>query len=128
MTAPSEPPSDQASEPLTTALEWTEDGARRSAHWHSENQSAAPTQVTVISDDITADAAYRLARSGAALLWRGDYHNGRQLLQAMDRRVKRHSARRGGEPANTVAAEAAVRGHSKRSVAPSPIVPVCSVR
>ena len=82
-------------EPSTTALDWTEDGAQRSAHWHSENQSAAPTQVTVISDDITADAAYRLARSGAGLLWRGDYHNGRQLLQAMDRRVKRHSARRG---------------------------------
>ncbi|MGO2940885.1 MAG: methyltransferase [Brevibacterium aurantiacum] len=79
-----------------TELEWTEDGARRSATWHSENQSAAPTQVTVISDDITADAAYRLARSGTALLWRGDYHNGRQLLQAMDRRFKRHSEHLGG--------------------------------
>ena len=83
-------------EPAATALRWTEDGAERSATWHSENQSAAPAQVTVISDDITADAAYRLARSGTALLWRGDYHNGRQLLQAMDRRFKRNSARRGG--------------------------------
>ncbi|MBM6590212.1 class I SAM-dependent methyltransferase [Brevibacterium sp. RIT 803] len=80
-----------------TALRWTEDGSLRSATWHSENLSAAPAQVTVISDDITADAAYRLARSGTGLLWRGDYHNGRQLLQAMDRRFKRHSARRGGE-------------------------------
>lgn len=79
-----------------TALGWTEDGAQRSATWHSENQSAAPAQVTVISDDIAADAAYRLARSGTGLLWRGDYHNGRQLLQAMDRRFKRHSARHGG--------------------------------
>lgn len=78
-----------------TGLDWTEDGVRRSALWHSENQSAAPEQVTVISDDITADAAYRLARSGTGLLWRGDYHNGRQLLQALDRRFKRHSARRG---------------------------------
>ncbi|MDN6529112.1 MAG: methyltransferase [Brevibacterium sp.] len=74
-------------------LEWIEDGVHCSANWHSENQSAAPAQVMVISDDITADAAYRLARTGAGLLWRGDYHNGRQLLQAMDRRFKRHSAR-----------------------------------
>lgn len=84
-------------EPSAAALEWTEDGVRRSAIWHSENQSAAPTKVTVIRDDITADAAYRLARSGTGLLWRGDYHNGRQLLQAIDRRFKRHNARRGCE-------------------------------
>lgn len=82
-------------EPSATALDWTEDGIQRTANWHSENQSAAPKQLTVISDDITADAAYRLARSGTGLLWRGDYHNGRQLLQAMDRRFKRHSARTG---------------------------------
>lgn len=78
-----------------TVLDWTEDGAARSAIWHSENQSSAPARVTVVSDEITADAAYRLARSGTGLLWRGDYHNGRQLLQAMDRRFKRRSARRG---------------------------------
>lgn len=80
-----------------TVIDWTEDGAQRSASWHSENQTPAPTQVAVVSDDITADAAFRLARSGTALLWRGDYHNGRQLLQAMDRRLKRQGIRgRGG--------------------------------
>ena len=78
-----------------TEIDWTEDGVEHSARWHSENQSPAPTQVVVIGDDITADAAYRLARSGTALLWRGDYHNGRQLMQALDRRFKRHQARRG---------------------------------
>lgn len=88
-------PSTAGSDLSATRLGWTEDGQRCSASWHSENQSAPPEQVTVIGDDITADAAYRLARSGTGLLWRGDYHNGRQLLQAMDRRFKRHSARRG---------------------------------
>ena len=32
---------------------------------------------------MNADTAYRLACEGTALLWRGDYHNARQLLQAM---------------------------------------------
>jgi SAM-dependent methyltransferase len=33
--------------------------------------------------------AYRLACEGTALLWRGDFHNARQLLQALARRVDR---------------------------------------
>ena len=36
-----------------------------------------------------ADAAYRLACEGTALLWRGDFQNARQLLQALARRVDR---------------------------------------
>jgi len=41
---------------------------------------------------MTADAAYRLACEGTALLWRGDYQNARQLLQAMARRAdSKHS-------------------------------------
>ena len=38
---------------------------------------------------MTADAAYRLACEGTAILWRGDFQNARQLLQAMARRVDR---------------------------------------
>jgi SAM-dependent methyltransferase len=79
-----------------STITWTEDGVELSAGWRSENRSAAPTQVKVIGDDITADAAFRLARSGIGLLWRGDYHNGRQLLQALDRRFTRNHAGRAG--------------------------------
>jgi hypothetical protein len=44
----------------------------------------------VIADDQTpADTAFRLASEGTALLWRGDFQNARQLLQAMARRVDR---------------------------------------
>jgi methylase of polypeptide subunit release factors len=46
----------------------------------------------VIDDQTTADAAYRMAREGKALLWRGDFHNARQLLQAMARRVDKRFA------------------------------------
>ena len=38
---------------------------------------------------MTADAAYRLASEGTALLWLGDFQNARQLLQAMARRIDR---------------------------------------
>ena len=75
-------------------VHWTEDNQQCSASWHSENNASAPARVVVVGDDITANAAYRLARSGSALLWRGDYHNARQLLQALGRRVDRAAARR----------------------------------
>lgn len=34
-----------------------------------------------------ADVAYRLICAGTHLLWRGDFHNARQLLQALGRRI-----------------------------------------
>lgn len=42
---------------------------------------------------MTADAAYHLACEGTAILWRGDYQNARQLLQAMARRIDRKPRR-----------------------------------
>jgi SAM-dependent methyltransferase len=46
-----------------------------------------------VDDKLTADAAYRLASEGTDLLWRGDYHNARQLLAAMARRADRKRQR-----------------------------------
>lgn len=68
---------------------WSEDGEPRSARWHSESGTPPPTRVVVCDDRITADAAFRLASEGTALLWRGDFQNARQLLQAMARRIDR---------------------------------------
>ncbi len=47
---------------------------------------------------MTADAAYRLACEGTALLWRGDYQNARQLLQAMARRIERKPRKQPASP------------------------------
>jgi methylase of polypeptide subunit release factors len=48
----------------------------------------------VLADDtMNADAAWRLALDGTALLWRGDFQNARQLLQALVRRVDHKGAR-----------------------------------
>lgn len=70
-------------------LEWTENDEARRARWHSEAGVPPPRRVVVADDRITADAAYRLACEGTALLWRGDFQNARQLLQAMARRLDR---------------------------------------
>lgn len=69
--------------------EAVEDGTVRAcrARWRSESGQAPPRRVLVADDTIKADTAWRLACEGSALLWRGDYHNARQLLQAMARRA-----------------------------------------
>jgi len=74
---------------------WQEtDGAPREARWLSEAGARPPARVSVADDTLPADAAWRLACEGTALLWRGDYYNARQLLQAMGRRFERSRARR----------------------------------
>lgn len=75
-------------------IHWSEDGVEHAVPWHSENSSPAPTSVVLVDDSTTADAAFRLARKGTGLLWRGDHHNARQLLKAMDRRLTKAASRR----------------------------------
>ena len=70
-------------------IHWTEDGAERSAMWRSEAGLPPPKRVVIADDQTPADTAFRLASEGTALLWRGDFQNARQLLQAMARRVDR---------------------------------------
>lgn len=74
-------------------LHWTEDGKAHSARWRSEAGAPPPRRVEVADDRMDADTAYRLACEGTALLWRGDFQNARQLLQAMARRVERKPRR-----------------------------------
>jgi methylase of polypeptide subunit release factors len=68
-------------------IRWNEAGEERSARWRSESGTPPPKRVVIADDRMTADAAYRFACEGTALLWRGDFQNARQLLQAMMRRA-----------------------------------------
>ena len=68
-------------------IHWTEAGEERSALWRSESGMPAPKKVVIADDTTPADVAYRLACEGTALLWRGDFQNARQLLQALARRA-----------------------------------------
>jgi len=79
------------------AVQWTEDGRPASARWRSEAGNPPPKRVIAADDTLTADAAHRLASEGTAMLWRGDYQNARQLLQALGRRIDR--PKKGARPA-----------------------------
>jgi methylase of polypeptide subunit release factors len=80
-------------------LSWREGEVTRSARWHSQSGAPVPLRVVVADDCISADAAYRLVCEGTALLWRGDFHNARQLLQALARRIERSLKKAAGAAA-----------------------------
>lgn len=69
----------------TPLLTWSENDAPRSALWRSDQ--VLPKQVVLADDTMTADTAFRLACAGTGLLWRSDFQNARQLLQALARRI-----------------------------------------
>lgn len=76
--------------------------------WLSE--APQPKRLCTVDDTLTADAAFRLASEGTALVWRGDFHNARQLLQALGRRMERKGPQLGagktvpnGAPADATA-------------------------
>lgn len=79
-------------------ISWSEADEVRSARWRSKSDAPPPRRVIVADDRMTADAAYRLACEGTAMLWRGDFQNARQLLQALTRRVERKSPKPASSP------------------------------
>lgn len=81
------PMSDTSSPTVHPQIHWSENGAEHSARWRSESGMPPPKRVVIADDRTTADQAYRLACEGTAMLWRGDFQNARQLLQALARRA-----------------------------------------
>ena len=79
-------------------INWQEAGATHSARWYSERNLVPPKRVVLIDDTTKADAAYRMACEGTAMLWRGDFQNARQLLQAMARRIDRKPHKQIADP------------------------------
>jgi methylase of polypeptide subunit release factors len=82
-------------------VRWIESGVARSARWLSESGAPPPSRVIVVDDRITADAAYRHATMGTAMLWRGDFQNARQMQNALARRIDRKPFRPGATPVET---------------------------
>ena len=72
---------------LPPTIRWTEGDQACSALWRSERGAPPPKRVVLADDTMTADDAYHLACEGTALLWRGDFQNARQMLQALARRI-----------------------------------------
>ncbi|MEV6135729.1 class I SAM-dependent methyltransferase [Nocardia sp. NPDC051990] len=97
-----------------STIHWTEADTDHSAQWHSESAVAVPEHVTVADDRMRADIAYRLACQGTALLWRGDFHNARQLLRALSRRIDRKPVPKGAGPAESFHLYRRARGQRAR--------------
>ena len=60
----------------------------------SESGLPVPRQVVMGDDTVVADLAYRMMCEGTGMLWQGDFHNARQLLQALSRRTQKRSSKR----------------------------------
>lgn len=109
---------------------WVEAGESMTARWRSANGRPAPTRVEVVTDSLTADEANRMASQGIAMLWHGDFHNARQILNAMDRRVGA-GKKIAGTPAEKFYRHRQSRSHRARILGlllipldPGPVVPL----
>jgi len=97
-------------------VSWTEGGLVHAARWISESGAAPPKRVVVASDDLRADVAYRLACEGTAILWRGDYHNARQLLQAITRRLEHKPPKSAASPVEAFHLHRQAQSHCARTL------------
>lgn len=77
----------ESTTPAATLIEWKEAGVAHSALWRSERGAPPPRRIVAADDTMSADTAYRLACEGTGLLWRGDFQNARQMVQALARRI-----------------------------------------
>lgn len=92
---------------------WQENGQAFESVWWSERQAKAPAKVVLADDTLSADKAYRLACEGTALLWRGDYQNAKQLMQALARRLDKSKGRK-KEKTNSASQQPAQLFHTHR--------------
>lgn len=81
---------------IDQAVAWNENDQTQKAVWRSPRWPS-PLRIETIDDRIPAAAATRRLQDGTALLWRGDYHNARQLLQAVARRLEGRPPKPGPE-------------------------------
>ena len=77
--------------PITVT--WQEKDKPQTAVWQSVANNPAPKKIMSINDTLKADAAYKLACEGTAMLWRGDFHNAKHLSQAISRRIDNRSTK-----------------------------------
>ena len=82
-------------------VQWQDNGTTRNTLWLSESNQPPPARIVMVDDQTTADEAYRFACEGTSMLWRGDFHNARQLLQALTRRIERTEQRKASKAAKS---------------------------
>jgi hypothetical protein len=78
----------ESDQPIIT---WDEGEVTHSCRWRSEKGTPAPKKLIIADDTLTADEAYTLACEGTGIIWRGDFQNAKQLVQALARRADKPS-------------------------------------
>ncbi len=73
-------------------LNWQSGNVALYTLWQSQSGWSPPKKTVEVDDTLTADSAYRLASEGQGLIWRGDFQNAKQLLQALKRRLLQRPA------------------------------------
>ena len=101
-------------------IRWREGSAERTGRWLSPG-APLPSAIGAAGDATTAASALARARRGEGLVYQGDYHNARQLLAAMSRRLARTP--RGGAPADAWRAELE-RRRAGREILSRVLVPI----
>ena len=94
---------------MNPLLQWEEMGRSVSRVWLTESDLSPPKRILLANDSLKADVYYQQASQGAAFLWRGDFQNAKQLLQAVQRRIEKQS--RGKKAAPTGPTVAAFHRH-----------------
>lgn len=72
---------------MKRTLTWNENGTTVTKPWVSESEFSPPKKITIADDRLKADDFYREASQGAAYVYKGDFQNAKQLLQAVQRRI-----------------------------------------
>jgi methylase of polypeptide subunit release factors len=65
---------------------WQEKNKVQTAVWQSEAGNAPPKSIVVADDTTSARDAYKLVCEGTAFLYKGDFQNAKQMLQAITRK------------------------------------------
>src|SRR5690242_2568077 len=95
---------------------WRDGAGAHAGRWLAPG-SPPPGRISPVDDALKAAAALARLRRGEGLLYTGDYHNARQLLAAVGRRLDARPRARGGSTARSAAT---VRGAPGGPTPPSP--------
>lgn len=71
---------------MNQTITWQEKNKTMEAVWQSEAGSPPPKKIVVADDTTSARDAYKLICEGTAFLYKGDFQNAKQMLQAITRK------------------------------------------
>lgn len=95
-------------------VKWQDAQGTHTAHWQSEAGVAPPSRIELADERLPADVALRKLSEGTALLWQGDYHQARQLLTALAKRIDARADRSRAKQATSAEPAAAFHQHRMR--------------